>query len=755
MLDKHLEQTLNEAFQSARQDRHEFITVEHLLVALLENPHACEALKACGANLEDLDVDLKHYITNNCGLLDDPEQDSQPTVAFNRVLQRAALQMQAAGKREVNGANVLTAMFAESHSFAVHTLRRRGIRRLDVVNFIAHGVQREESAEIGIEEKAEKEEETPGPLELYTENLSRKTREGHADPLIGRGDELRRTVQVLCRRQKNNPLFIGEAGVGKTALAQGLASWILRGQAVPEALEACEVYALDLGALLAGTKYRGDFEKRLKDVLNALKENGKSILFIDEIHTIIGAGAAASGFMDASNMLKPVLGSAQFRCIGATTYQEFRGIFEKDHALTRRFQKIDVPAPDIEETVRILQGLQPRFEKFHGVRYTRQALRSAAVLTERHLHDKQLPDKAIDVIDEAGAAQQLMPPTKRRKVIGVREIEEVVSLTARIPSETVHTSDRNLLKHLERNLKLTVFGQDPAIETLARAIKVARAGLGNPERPIGGFLFIGPTGVGKTEVSRQLARCMDVELVRYDMSEYMESHSASRLIGAPPGYVGYKEGGLLTDAINKQPHCVLLLDEIEKAHTDIYNLLLQVMDHGWLTDTSGRRTDFRNVVLIMTSNAGAERISRASIGFTEQDHAADVMQEVQRIFAPEFRNRLDAIVQFAPLEPAAIRDVVRKQLGELEARLLERRIMLEITEGAVEWFAEHGYDRTMGARPMARLIREHLHNPLSEEMLFGRLEKGGRAEITVADGQIGIRIVGALDSPAQTAEPVH
>lgn len=755
MLDKHLEQTLSEAFQSARQDRHEFITVEHLLVALLENPHAGEVLKACGADLADLDVDLKHYISNNCGFLEDPEQDSQPTVAFNRVLQRAALQMQAAGKREVNGANVLTAMFAESHSFAVHALRRRGIRRLDVVNFIAHGVQREESAEIGIEEKVGEEEEAPGPLELYAENLSRKAHEGCADPLIGRGDELRRTVQVLCRRQKNNPLFIGEAGVGKTALAQGLASWILRGQAVPEALEACEVYALDLGALLAGTKYRGDFEKRLKDVLTALKENGKSILFIDEIHTIIGAGAAASGFMDASNMLKPVLGSAQFRCIGATTYQEFRGIFEKDHALTRRFQKIDVPAPDIEETVRILQGLQLRFEKFHGVRYTRQALRSAAVLTERHLHDKQLPDKAIDIIDEAGAAQQLMPPTRRRKVIGVREIEEVVSLAARIPSETVHTSDRNLLKHLERNLKLTVFGQDPAIEALAKAIKVARAGLGNPERPIGSFLFIGPTGVGKTEVSRQLARCMDVELIRYDMSEYMESHSASRLIGAPPGYVGYKEGGLLTDAINKQPHCVLLLDEIEKAHTDIYNLLLQVMDHGWLTDTSGRRTDFRNVVLIMTSNAGAERVSRASIGFTEQDHAADVMQEVQRTFAPEFRNRLDAIVQFAPLEPAAIRDVVRKQLGELEARLLERRIILEIAEEAIEWFAEHGYDRAMGARPMARLIREHLHNPLSEEMLFGRLEKGGRAKITVADGQIGIRIGGTLDSPAQTVESVH
>ncbi len=745
MLNKELESALNQAFKRARDLHHEFMTVEHLLLALLDNPSAAEILTACGADLNELRRDLTNFLDETTPLLPpDDDRETQPTLGFQRVLQRAVFHVQSSGKREVSGANVLVAIFSEQESQAVYFLKKQNISRLEVVNYISHGIskiQDEESSEQQNEEEEGGESPQQNALEQFTTNLNELARQGKIDPLIGRKAEIERTVQVLCRRRKNNPLFVGEAGVGKTALAEGLAKRIVEGE-VPEVLADSVIYSLDLGALLAGTKYRGDFEKRLKAVLAQLRKEPHAILFIDEIHTIIGAGAASGGAMDASNLVKPVLASGDLRCIGSTTYQEYRGIFEKDRALARRFQKIDVPEPSVEECVQILEGLKSRFEEHHAVRYTHQALRTAAELADRYINDRHLPDKAIDVIDEAGANQRMQVPSKRKKTIGVKDIEAIVAKIARIPPKTVSADDMQVLKHLERDMKMVIYGQDEAIESLAAAIKLSRSGLANQEKPIGSFLFAGPTGVGKTEVTRQLARIMGIELIRFDMSEYMERHTVSRLIGAPPGYVGYDQGGLLTEAISKHPHAVLLLDEIEKAHPDVFNLLLQVMDHGTLTDNNGRKADFRNVILVMTTNAGADQLNRASIGFTRQDHSSDAMEVIKRSFSPEFRNRLDGIIQFRQLGPETISQVVNKFVFELEGQLEEKGVTLELDEEARTWLAVHGYDPEMGARPMARLIQEKIKKPLAEALLFGELAGGGHLRITVKDEELAFEMKG-------------
>ncbi len=744
MLSSELEVCLNEAFQSARESRHEFMTVEHLLLAIVDTPKVREILRGCGADATRLGKELREFIEQTTPRLkQEDDREVQPTLGFQRVLQRAVFHVQSSGRKEVTVANVLVAIFSEKHSHAAYLLALQDVSRLDVVNYISHGLSKtgDEPGQAdgeSTQQESEREAEGGSALEKYTTNLNRLAEEGKLDPLIGRRLEIERTIEILCRRRKNNPLYVGEAGVGKTALVEGLARMIVADQ-VPEVLAGSTVYSLDLGTLIAGTKYRGDFEKRLKAVLAELRKQPGAILFIDEIHTVIGAGAASGGVMDASNLIKPALANGELRCIGSTTYQEYRGIFEKDHALTRRFQKIDVVEPTVEETVQILLGLRARFEEHHGIRYDDDALRAAAELSARHINDRHLPDKAIDVIDEAGARQRLKPAADRAASVDVEQIEDVVARIARIPPKTVSSSDRDVLRNLERNLKLTIFGQDRAIETLSSAIKMSRSGLGDQRKPVGSFLFAGPTGVGKTEVTRQLANVMGVELIRFDMSEYMERHTVSRLIGAPPGYVGFDQGGLLTEAITKHPHCVLLLDEIEKAHPDVFNLLLQVMDHGTLTDNNGRKADFRHVVIVMTTNAGAAEMSRAPVGFVAQDNAPDGMEAVRRLFAPEFRNRLDAIVQFDSLDERTIQRVVDKLLVEVEAQLEQKGVALHVEDDARRWIAARGYDPKMGARPMARVIQEHIKRPLAEELLFGRLEKGGHAFVSVgADGQLKV-----------------
>lgn len=756
MLSKDLEFSINIAFREARERRHEFMTVEHLLLALLDNPSAAEVLKACGSDIDKLKRDLQSFIRESTPVLgpDDP-RETQPTLGFQRVLQRAVLHVQSSGNKEVTGANVLVAIFGEQESQAVYLLKQQDINRLDVVNFISHGISKvsddkEHPASSGSEEEAGTENAGASPLDNFATNLNELARQGRIDPLIGRQHEVERTIQILCRRRKNNPLFVGEAGVGKTAIAEGLAKKVVDGD-VPEVLEDAVIYALDLGSLVAGTKYRGDFEKRLKALLGQLKKERHAILFIDEIHTLIGAGAASGGVMDASNLIKPMLASGELKCIGSTTYQEYRGIFEKDRALARRFQKIDISEPSVDDTYRILRGLKDRFEDHHSVKYTLKALRAAAELSARYINDRHLPDKAIDVIDEAGASQRLLPVSRRKKTIGPGEIETIVAKIARIPPKSVSSSDKDTLRTLDRDLKLVVFGQDPAIDMLATAIKMARAGLGNEQKPIGSFLFAGPTGVGKTEVTRQLAKVMNIELIRFDMSEYMERHTVSRLIGAPPGYVGFDQGGLLTDAILKHPHAVLLLDEIEKAHPDVFNLLLQVMDHGTLTDNNGRKADFRNVIIVMTTNAGAEQMERTSIGFTTQDHSTDGMEAIKRMFSPEFRNRLDAVVQFQSLDPTTLDHVVDKFLIELEAQLEPKGVMLDVTPAAKQWLAVRGYDRKMGARPMARVIQDSIKRPLAEDLLFGRLVNGGQVVIDVR----GDALVFEVSEEKQDVAPVE
>ena len=747
MLSKELEATLNAAFKEARESRHEFMTVEHLLLALTSNEVAAKILTACGGDLDSIRRQLNSFIDDSAPLLsEDTSRDTQPTIGFQRVLQRAVFHVQSSGKKEVTGANVLVAIFGERESHAVYLLNQQNIARLDIVNCISHGISKDNEETEGEDDfddspdnEALTDKEEKSALDLYTVNLNDSAAAGNIDPLVGREEEIERTAQILCRRKKNNPLFVGEAGVGKTAIAEGLARRIFEGD-ITDILSSSTVYSLDLGALIAGTKYRGDFEARMKSVLEELKEDKESVLFIDEIHTIIGAGSASGGVMDASNLIKPALVSGELRCIGSTTHQEYRSIFEKDRALARRFQKIDVLEPSEEEAIKILQGLKERFEKHHSIKYTTQAIRSAVELTNRHINDRNLPDKAIDVIDEAGARQRLLPVSRRRKTIGVGEIEEIVSKIARIPPKTVSTSDKDVLKTLERDLKMVVFGQDEAIGTLSASIKMARSGLANREKPIGSFLFAGPTGVGKTEVTKQLASLLGVELVRFDMSEYMERHTVSRLIGAPPGYVGYDTGGLLTEAVIKSPHSVLLLDEIEKAHTDVMNILLQVMDHGTLTDANGRKTDFRNVVIVMTTNAGAEKINRASIGFTMQNHASDAGEEVKKSFTPEFRNRLDGIIQFAPLGTETIAHVVDKFLVELESQLDEQKVSLLADKKARNWLAKKGYDPLMGDRPMRRIIQEKIKRPLADQLLFGELTSGGHIKVTVEKGDLVVKI---------------
>jgi ATP-dependent Clp protease ATP-binding subunit ClpA len=737
MIAQELEVSLHMAFVEARQARHEFITVEHLLLALLDNPSATEVLRACACNIEDLRKSLQNFIGDNTPVLpQNSEADTQPTLGFQRVIQRAIMHVQSTsnGKKEVTGANVLVAIFGEKDSHAVYYLHQQGATRLDVVNFISHGITKsppgEEKAKAQAEGEAEASEqrEQASPLEQFTQNLNALAKEGKIDPLIGRESEVERVIQVLCRRRKNNPLLVGEAGVGKTAIAEGLAWRIVKNE-VPEILDKANVYSLDMGALLAGTKYRGDFEQRLKAVLKQLKANSNAVLFIDEIHTLIGAGSASGGTLDASNLLKPALSTGQLKCIGATTYTEYRGIFEKDHALSRRFQKIDVNEPTVQQTIEILKGLKSRFEEHHGVKYSAGAITAAAELSAKFINDRHLPDKAIDVIDEAGAAQRILPASRRKKTIGKGEVEEIISKIARIPPQTVSSDDRAQLKNLERNLKNVVFGQDPSIEALSAAIKMARSGLGKPEKPIGAFLFSGPTGVGKTEVARQLAFTLGIELIRFDMSEYMERHAVSRLIGAPPGYVGFDQGGLLTEAIAKKPHAVLLLDEIEKAHPDIFNILLQVMDHGTLTDNNGRKADFRNVIVIMTTNAGAETLQKRTIGFGNAREAGDEMAEIRRMFSPEFRNRLDAIISFAPLSREIILRVVDKFLMQLEEQLHEKKVDIIFSEALRAHLAEKGFDPIMGARPMARLIQDLVRKALADELLFGKLVNGGRVEV--------------------------
>jgi ATP-dependent Clp protease ATP-binding subunit ClpA len=737
VLSSELEICLNEAFQGARDARHEFMTVEHLLLAIIDTPKVREILRACGADATRLRKELKEFVDQTTPRLkQDDDREVQPTLGFQRVLQRAVFHVQSSGKKEVSVANVLVAIFSEKHSHAAYLLGLQEISRLDVVNFISHGLAKpgDERERTGDDQpqqaEGERDAEGGSALDKYATNLNKLAEQGRIDPLIGRRLEIERTVEILCRRRKNNPLYVGEAGVGKTALVEGLARMIVEGK-VPDVLADSVVYSLDLGSLIAGTKYRGDFEKRLKGVLAEIKKQPGAILFIDEIHTVIGAGAASGGVMDASNLIKPALANGELRCIGSTTYQEYRGIFEKDHALTRRFQKIDIVEPTVPETIEILRGLRPKFEEHHGIRYADDSLTAAAELSARHINDRHLPDKAIDVIDEAGARLRLKPPEAREETVTVSHIEDVVARIARIPPKTVSSSDRDVLRNLERNLKLVIYGQDKAIETLASSIKMSRSGLGDQHKPVGSFLFAGPTGVGKTEVTRQLALTLGVELIRFDMSEYMERHTVSRLIGAPPGYVGFDQGGLLTEAITKHPHCVLLLDEIEKAHPDVFNLLLQVMDHGTLTDNNGRKADFRHVVIVMTTNAGAAEMSRASIGFVTQDHATDGMEAIKRLFAPEFRNRLDAVVQFESLDERTIQRVVDKLLVEIEAQLEQKGVTLHIDDDARQWIAKRGYDPKMGARPMARIIQEHIKRPLAEELLFGRLEKGGHAFVSV------------------------
>ena len=751
MLSKDLEQTLNDAFRGARAKRHEFMTVEHLLLALLDNNDAIRVLKACGADIGGLRGDLIEFVDATTPLIpeDEEERDTQPTLGFQRVLQRAVFHVQSSGKSEVTGANVLVAIFSEQESQAVFFLKTQSVARLDVVNFITHGISKvsndgetPEPGEAPAEEGAGDEGES-NPLDSYATNLNLEAESGHIDPLIGRIDEVERVAQILARRRKNNPLLVGESGVGKTAIVEGLAKKIVDGE-VPEILKDSVVYSLDLGALLAGTKYRGDFEKRFKGLLAELKKRDHAILFIDEVHTIIGAGAASGGVMDASNLLKPLLSSGKLRCVGSTTFHEYRGIFDKDKALSRRFQKIDVLEPSPDDAYKILKGLKSRFEEHHGLRYTDRALRVATDLSARYITDRFLPDKAIDVIDEAGAYQQLQPPSKRKKLIGVGDIETVIAKIARIPPKTVSTDDKETLQKLEQNLKMVVFGQDDAISDLATSIKLARAGLRTGDKPIGSFLLAGPTGVGKTEVTRQLARILGLELIRFDMSEYMERHTVSRLIGAPPGYVGFDQGGLLTDAVTKHPHAVVLLDEIEKAHPEVFNLLLQVMDHGTLTDNNGRQADFRNIILVMTTNAGAESISRRTIGFTSQDHSTDGMEAINRMFTPEFRNRLDSVVQFQPLGEDVILTVVDKFLTELQGQLDEKRVLLDVDEDARLWLVEKGYDVHMGARPMERIIQEHIKKPLAEMVLFGPLARTG--------GTALVRLNGAEDKLEVTLE---
>jgi len=737
MIAQELEVSLHMAFVEARQKRHEFITVEHLLLALLDNPTAAEVLRACGANMDELRKQLTQHVGEQTPRIPtDREVDTQPTLGFQRVIQRAILHVQSSGKKEVTGANVLVAIFGEKDSHAVYFLQQQGITRLDVVNYISHGITKTpQQASAKGEQETEQEGEAQtsnSPLDNYTQNLNAFALAGKIDPLIGRDRELERVIQTLCRRRKNNPLLVGEAGVGKTAIAEGLARRIVEGS-VPELLAKSTVYALDMGALLAGTKYRGDFEQRLKAVLKQLVDNPHAILFIDEIHTVIGAGAASGGTLDASNLLKPVLSTGQLKCIGATTYIEYRGVFEKDHALSRRFQKIDVVEPSIEETVEILKGLKTRFEAHHSVRYTANALSTAVELSARYINDRHLPDKAIDVIDEAGAAQRIAPKSKQKKVIGKPEIEDIIAKIARIPPRSVSTDDRSALANLDRDLKAVVFGQDRAIDALAAAIKMARSGLGNPQKPIGNFLFSGPTGVGKTEVARQLAYCLGIELIRFDMSEYMERHAVSRLIGAPPGYVGFEQGGLLTEAIAKKPYAVVLLDEIEKAHPDIFNILLQVMDHGTLTDNNGRKADFRNVVVIMTTNAGAESLSKNTMGFTTDRQTGDEMEAIKRMFTPEFRNRLDAIISFGALDHAIIMRVVDKFLIQLEEQLHEKKVEAMFTTRLKEHLAKKGFDPMMGARPMARLIQDTIRRALADELLFGKLANGGKVTIDVGE----------------------
>ncbi len=740
MIAQELEVSLHMAFVEARQKRHEFITVEHLLLALLDNPVAAEVLRACAADIEALRRELSAFVDQHTPTVGGTaEIDTQPTLGFQRVIQRAILHVQSSGKKEVTGANVLVAMFGEKDSHAVFFLQKQNVSRLDVVNFISHGITKGPQPGSKGEEATEQEPESPaqsGALESFAQNLNQSALVGKIDPLVGRERELERVIQTLCRRRKNNPLLVGEAGVGKTAIAEGLAQRIVEGR-VPEILASATIYALDMGALLAGTKYRGDFEQRLKGVLKQLADNPDAILFIDEIHTLIGAGAASGGTLDASNLLKPALSSGALKCIGATTYNEFRGVFEKDHALSRRFQKIDVNEPSVVETVSILRGLKSRFEEHHGVKYSAAAITNAAELSAKYITDRHLPDKAIDVIDEAGAAQRILPKSKQKKVIGKQEIEEIVAKIARIPPQHVSADDRSALKNLDRDLKSVVFGQDPAIEALARAIKMSRSGLGNPQTPIGCFLFSGPTGVGKTEVARQLAYCMGIELIRFDMSEYQERHAVSRLIGAPPGYVGFDQGGQLTEAVTKKPHAVLLLDEIEKAHSDIYNILLQVMDHGTLTDNNGRKADFRNVVIVMTTNAGAEALQKASIGFTTSKETGDEMADIKRTFTPEFRNRLDAIISFKALDTEVILRVVDKFLMQLEGQLHEKKVEAIFTDALRAWLAEQGFDPLMGARPMARLIQDSIRAALADELLFGRLQHGGKVTIDLdADEKI-------------------
>ncbi|MGB3668029.1 MAG: ATP-dependent Clp protease ATP-binding subunit ClpA [Bermanella sp.] len=747
MLNRDLEATLNTAFKDARAKHHEFMTVEHLLLSLISNEAAREVLVACGAEVDRLSKDLQDFVDSTTPLLSeaDSDRETQPTLGFQRVLQRAVFHVQSSGKSEVTGANVLVAIFSEQESQAVYFLKQQNIARIDVVNFISHGISKlngeQEEAEIENLEDESGAESTTAALDNYASNLNKLAKEGKIDPLIGRDEEVLRCIQILSRRRKNNPLLVGESGVGKTAIAEGLAKRIVDNK-IPDVMKDAVVYSLDMGALLAGTKYRGDFEKRFKALLAELKRQPHSILFIDEIHTIIGAGAASGGVMDASNLLKPLLSGGQLRCMGSTTFNEFRGIFEKDSALARRFQKVDVVEPNVEDTYKILKGLKAQFEEHHHLKYTDKALRAASELADRYIRDRHMPDKAIDVIDEVGAGQQLLAPSKRKKVIQVSDVEKVVASIARIPSRTVNVDDKKTLQNLDKNMKMMVFGQDEAITSLANAIKLSRAGLKAAEKPIGSFLFAGPTGVGKTEVTKQLAHVMGMELVRFDMSEYMEAHTVSRLIGAPPGYVGYDQGGLLTEAVNKTPHCVLLLDEIEKAHPDVFNLLLQVMDHGTLTDNNGRKADFRHVVLIMTTNAGAEISSRRSIGFNEQDHATDGMEVIRKQFTPEFRNRLDAIIQFDSLGRDIIGHVVDKFLTELQAQLDDKKVVIYATDHAREWLGEHGYDPQMGARPMARLIQEKVKKPLAELILFGELsEKGGTVRVDLKEDDIILSVV--------------